>query len=155
MKKAFFLICSVALVSLGLVSISLFPGKVPFPGNSIETDDKRGEQGTKYSDCIDSTDLMVFLKRQSPPTKQSEALQKVEASLEKYGRSMDSVIENLSTLEAHQYLHEAYKNNRSVLQSDSMTKTKFLYHLGAMQICYDRDKSLSHNMGFYPKPPSK
>lgn len=56
---------------------------------------------------------------------------------------MDSVVNNLTALEAHQFLHAAYKKYRNALQSDPLPEAKAYYLLGAMQICYQLDKSLN------------
>ncbi|MCL6264986.1 hypothetical protein [Flagellimonas myxillae] len=144
MKKSVLFICLIAMVSLGLASLGMFPEKVP-PTITFWTRGKRvPDQATKYSDCIDSLELSGFLINQ-PKTapKDSAASNQMDQSLKKYGASMDSVVDNLNSTEAHQFLHAAYKKYKDALGTDSLSKANTYYHIGAMQICYHLDKSLS------------
>ncbi|MEX0360024.1 MAG: hypothetical protein AB3N10_03455, partial [Allomuricauda sp.] len=99
---------------------------------------------TKYSDCIDSLDLSKHLTKQPQSNLEgSLTFGEMDSSLKKYRQSMDSVVNNLTALEAHQFLHAAYNKYRNTLQSDSLSEAKTYYLLGAMRICYQLDKSLN------------
>ena len=149
MKKTVVFICLIAMVSLGLASLSIFPEKVSLPITFGNSPSNTVDQAIKYSDCIDSLQLSQHLSKWSHEhSAQSAYVQPIGLSLEKFGQSMDSVVENLNALEAHQFLHAAYKRYGEALQTDSLSQAQIYYHLGAMQICYQLDKSLNQNMGF-------
>lgn len=145
MKKVVLLISFVALLSLGLVSISFFPGKVLLPGKSQNNIPKTTNYATKYSDCISEQDLKGYSLNESQiySKEQTPALKEVNSSLEKYQRSLDSAIKNLNALDAHQFLHSEFKRCKDVVRLDSLSEIKTYYFLGTMQICYDLDKSLN------------
>ncbi len=145
MKKVVLLISLVALVSLGLVSISFFPGKVPLPGMLQSNIPHTTDYTTKYSDCIDLLDLATFSKDSLHHTAmdQTLVLEELNSSLHKYQQSLDSAIKNLNALDAHQFLHAEFKRCKEAIQSDSLSAIKTYYILGTMQICYDLDTSLN------------
>lgn len=144
MKKIVLFIGFIAVVSLGLASLSIFPEKVSLPITFGGPAPNAPDQSTKYSDCIDSLDLSKhFTKQPQSNAEGSSSFREMDSSLEKYRQSMDSVVNNLTALEAHQFLHAAYNKYRNTLQSNSLSEAKTYYLLGAMQICYQLDKSLN------------
>ena len=146
MKKNVLFICFIALVSLGMASLSIFPEKVSLPITFGGLAPNAPDQSTKYSDCIDSLDLSrLMIKHAVNYNEDTAPFMELDTSLEKYGKSMDSVVDNLNALEAHQFLHAAYKKYREILQSDSLSIAEAYYHLEAMKICYNLDQSLSLN----------
>lgn len=101
----------------------------------------------KYKDCIDEQDLLENF----PPSKDSVAVKmdwaitKVDASIQKYGKSMDSTVKSLNAIDAHDYIHKEFERSKNILADSGLSDIRKHYHCEIMRICYDSDRSLNES----------
>lgn len=105
-------------------------------------------QSAKYEDCITKDDLpdgfLLYTHELTNPHANWD-IEKVNESVQKYGKSLDSTIKNLSTVDAHEFIHHTFNKAKSALATDSISDIKKHYHAEMMKLCYTRDKLLSQN----------
>ena len=70
---------------------------------------------------------------------------KVNESAKKYGKSLDSTLKNLSTVDAHDFIHQAFQKAKNAIGNKDISDIQKHYHFEIMRICYDSDKSLNQN----------
>jgi hypothetical protein len=99
----------------------------------------------KYRDCILEKDLPKGFSRElDNDSKRTDwDTHKINVSLKKYGQSLDSTLKNLSTIDAHNFIHKEFERSKNSLLKEDLTEIRKYYHLEIMRICYDSDKSLN------------
>nr|WP_297782624.1 hypothetical protein [uncultured Allomuricauda sp.] len=70
---------------------------------------------------------------------------KVNESVKKYGNSLDSTLKNLNTLDAHNFIHQAFNKAKSAVSKSDISDIQKYYHCEIMRVCYDRDRSLNQS----------
>ena len=144
MKKIVLFICFIAILSLCLASISIINDRKTLPLTFSEKTIEKSDPNFKYSDCIDSLKLKRLVEQyQLNQPIDSVLVLEAEKSLINYSHAMDSVVQNLSAVEAHLFLHSAYKEFSERLLVDSLSQKDTYYHLGALRICHKLDASLN------------
>ncbi|MGW9687194.1 hypothetical protein [Flagellimonas sp. 2504JD1-5] len=145
MKKIILPFCLIALISIALLSMNKFSPKINFSGATDAEKSENPERQIKYSDCIDMVAISMF-DSEGPDMQliqQNGLYDEINQCLKKYQRSLDSTIKNLSTIDAHEFLHNEFERCKNQIDSDSLSAIKVFYHKGIMEICYDRDKRLN------------
>lgn len=145
MKKVVLPLFLVLLISAGLLSMDTFSGKRSLSEVFNFETKHTTEHATKYSDCIDHQDEFSNAKfgLSQFPEDQRPLVKEINLCLEQYRQSLDSTIKNLSTIDAHEFLHNEYARCKTEIGYDSISEIKEYYHLGMMKICYDRDRALN------------
>ncbi|TXN34823.1 hypothetical protein FVB32_09470 [Flagellimonas hymeniacidonis] len=145
MKKAILPFLLVAMIGVGLVSMNSFSGKNYFLQKSDINENEDADYATKYSDCINMENSPRFSKSKAELAliDQNAFIDEVNGCLKKYRLSLDSTVKNLSTIDAHEFLHKEYERCKTKISDKSLSEIEIYYHLGIMQICYDQDKSLN------------
>ncbi|WP_420604279.1 hypothetical protein [Flagellimonas sp.] len=145
MKKIVLPFCFIILVSIGLLSMNSFPPKVNLSKAFKFEKENASKQATKYADCINEADFSRFdsIGLNKPSLHKDVLFNEINICLEKYRQSLDSTVKNLSTIDAHEFLHNEYDRCKTIVDKGSVSEIKAYYHKGIMQICYDRDKSLN------------
>ncbi|MEM7486360.1 MAG: hypothetical protein AAF348_14225 [Bacteroidota bacterium] len=145
MKKVVFSFCFVIMVCVGLLSMDSLPNSISFSHTFDFKKNKLEEYDTKYSDCIQETDLSQFssvdisqLLKERPVL-----LKEMDRCLSQYKNTLDNTIKNLNTLDSHEFLHKEYKRSKDKISTNSLSEIKTYYHLGIMRICYEKDKDLN------------
>ena len=104
---------------------------------------------TKYDDCITKEDLpegFGLYTHQLTDQHAAWDYKKVSQSAKKYGASLDSTLKNLSTVDAHDFLHKTFQNAKSAVMDDDVSPIQKHYHYEIMRMCLERDKHLNQNM---------
>lgn len=107
-----------------------------------------GQSSIKYNDCITDADLPTELHghiQKLYELQLDSSISKIDASIKKFGRSMDATLKNLSTVDAHEYIHQSFEKSKHIIANKDISDLQKYYHLEIMRICYERDKSLNHN----------
>ncbi|WP_375325286.1 hypothetical protein [Flagellimonas sp. GZD32] len=101
----------------------------------------------KYKDCIDKEDLPVDYHptADSVTIKRDWDIAKVNASIEKYGKSMDSTVKSLNAIDAHDFVHKEFQRSKNILADSGLSEIRKHYHCEIMRICYDSDRSLNQS----------
>lgn len=99
----------------------------------------------KYEDCILEKDLPKdFLWEPENKSKKIDwDTHKINVSLKKYGQSLDSTLKNLSSIDAHNFIHKEFERSKNSLLKEDLTEIRKYYHLEIMRICYDSDRLLN------------
>ncbi|MER3374401.1 MAG: hypothetical protein RIM83_07155 [Allomuricauda sp.] len=100
---------------------------------------------TKYKDCITLGDFPEgTLANDNLIIENDWDLLKVNASINRYGQSLDLTIKNLNAIDAHNFLHQEFERSKNVMSnSGDLSWIRVHYHREIMRICYDNDKSLN------------
>lgn len=105
-------------------------------------------QFAKYEDCITKEDFpdgfLLYTHELTNPDANWD-IEKVNESVQKYGKSLDSTIKNLSTVDAHEFIHQTFIKSKSALATDSISDIKKHYHSEMMRLCFTRDQLLNQN----------
>ncbi len=106
---------------------------------------------TKYKDCITQSDFPEGSFTDNNVTIENDwDLLKVNASINRYGQSLDLTIKSLNAIDAHNFLHQEFERSKNVItNSSNLSWIRKHYHQEIMRICYDNDKSL--NLGLQNK----
>ncbi|MCK0160602.1 hypothetical protein [Allomuricauda sp. F6463D] len=148
MKKIVFTSILLATVFIVLKDIDAFQKieeiKIVSTSNS---ELKKSIYTVKYEDCIHKSGFpdndALFSNETSADV--AESFVKVDASLKKYKKSLDSTIKNLSVVDAHDFIHQTFKKTRIAIANKNISDIQKHYYFGIMQICYDSDKYLNQN----------
>lgn len=145
MKKNTLLFSLILVIGLGLTAERLFPNILSFSKVSETPRSKPQKLSKRYTDCISETDLFGHSKSiwdiYSPD--QEEALAVVIKNLKEYQHTLDSTVKNLNTIDAHEYLHNEYAKNKSLMLASSVSEMQAYYYWKIMESCYVLDKSLN------------
>lgn len=145
MKKVVLPLFLVLLVSAGLLSMDTLSGKKSL-SEVFNFETKRSTKyPAKYSDCIDHKDEFSGIKFSISqfPDDQKPLVKEINLCLEQYRQSLESTIKNLSTIDAHEFLHTEYARCKTEIGHGSISQIKAYYLHGIMKICYDRDRALN------------
>lgn len=99
----------------------------------------------KYQDCITEADLPFNLEdfQNKKGLEQDWDFLKVNSSLLRFRHSMDSTLKNLSTIDAHNFIHNEFERSKTLLQEEDLTEIRRYYHCEIMRICLDSDRTLN------------
>ncbi|MBW8243418.1 hypothetical protein K1F50_11450 [Muricauda oceani] len=103
----------------------------------------------KYNDCITEQDLPDgFATFTHDITHQYLQLQydKVNESARKYGISLDSTLKNLSTVDAHDFIHKTFKDARNAAEKEGISEIQRHYQFEIMRMCLEKDRRLNKNV---------
>ncbi|WP_318311881.1 hypothetical protein [Flagellimonas crocea] len=150
MKKFVFTLILFATVCVVLGSIKAFDTieEFNFISKSNPTVQGNSVQPVKYHDCITENDFPDgYLLYTHEITNQDSHwdILKVNESVKKYGHSLDSTVKNLSTVDAHNFIHQAFQKAKNIVAEDSISDIQKHYQGEIMRICYDRDRYLNQN----------
>ncbi len=149
MKKVVFPLFLILLVCAGLLSMDTFSGKKSLSEVFNFDTNHTTEYAIKYSDCINHKDEFRNAKF-SPnqfPDDEKPLIKEIDLCLEQYQKYLDSTIKNLSTIYAHEFLHNEYARCKAEISNDSISKIEMYYNLGIMEICYNKDRALNLHPG--------
>lgn len=99
----------------------------------------------KYKDCIGANDFPLDFESKFvvlSPVQDWDVI-KVNASIQKFHNSLDSTLKNLSSIDAHNYIHKEFERSKILLQRNDLTEIRRYYHCEIMRICYDSDRELN------------
>lgn len=150
MKKLLLTSVLLATVFMVLGSMNVFKRMETFSIAS-ETNSKIGSnpvKQVKYDDCISEEDFPKgYLLYTHELTNQHSDwdIVKVNESVQKYGKSLDSTLKNLSTVDAHEFIHQAFQKAKKAVEDENTSDIRKHYHGEIMRICYNRDKHLNQN----------
>ncbi|AEM69698.1 hypothetical protein Murru_0648 [Allomuricauda ruestringensis DSM 13258] len=101
----------------------------------------------KYDDCITESDFPEgYLSiNQDADQDVDWNIMKVNQSINKYRKSLESTLKNLSTVDAHDFIHQTFQKAKSSMENDNTSEIQKHYFSGIMWICYDKDKDLNQN----------
>ncbi|WP_127140064.1 hypothetical protein [Flagellimonas marinaquae] len=100
----------------------------------------------KYDDCITEDDFpkgFGLYTLQLTDQHLSWDYKKVSETARKYGVSLDSTLKNLSTVDAHDFIHKTFLNSKKVVMSEDTSPIQKHYHYEIMRMCLERDKHLN------------
>lgn len=151
MKKI--LLSSVIMASLFIVmgSMNAFQKmeQLSFISKSNATFKGESTPKPKYHDCISEEDFPedYFLYTKKITDQQLDwDIIKVNKCLENYRESMESTLQNLSAIDAHDFIHQAFqKSKAAIINNKDTSKIQKHYHFEIMRICFDSDQSLNQN----------
>ncbi|MEM9363917.1 MAG: hypothetical protein AAGA43_14855 [Bacteroidota bacterium] len=147
MKRLIVILPLVALSCICLLHMNANKSN-PFSFGAVsQTPNRVSKSGFKYEDCIQKeslTSFEVFLRRENR-LPDGENLSQIDFQIKKYQRSLDSTIQNLSTIDAHSFLHNEYKRCKSLILSSERTPIQTYYHFKIMESCYEKDKALNES----------
>lgn len=104
----------------------------------------------KYHDCISEEDFPVDYQLYTQKTANQELdwdIIKVNKSLKKHRDSMENTLKNLSSIDAHNFLHHTFQKSKAALANKNISGIQKHYHFEIMRFCYESDKSLNQNSG--------
>nr|WP_321410982.1 hypothetical protein [uncultured Allomuricauda sp.] len=102
----------------------------------------------KYDDCIlegDFPEGYLFFTHDITYEHSNWDIIKVNESIEKYRKSLDSTLKNLSTVDAHDFIHQAFLKSKNAVENKDISVIQKHYHGEIMRICYARDQHLNQN----------
>lgn len=102
----------------------------------------------KYDDCIVEEDFplgYLMFTHEITNVHDHWDIMKVNESVQKYSKSLDSTLKNLSTVDAHEFIHQAFMQSKNAVEDDNTSDILKHYHGEIMRICYARDKHLNQN----------
>ncbi|GLU43873.1 hypothetical protein [Allomuricauda sp. NBRC 101325] len=101
----------------------------------------------KYKDCIAEQDFPENFPSSvdSVASKRDWDISKVNASIHKYGQSMDSTVKSLTAIDAHDFIHKEFQRSKNILADSGLSDIRKHYHCEIMRICYDSDRSLNES----------
>ena len=99
----------------------------------------------KYKDCISQTDFPQNYQFpvDLPSSKRDWNTLKVDASLKRYGQTLDSTIRNLNSIDAHNFIHQEFQRSKAIFQNKDISDIRKYYHCEIMRMCYDSDRFLN------------
>lgn len=119
--------------------------------NVAETNSNAGAPAVysvKYNDCIGEDDFPdgYLLFTHDITIKHTDwDITKVNESAQKYAKSLDSTLKNLSTVDAHEFIHQAFQTSKKAVDTEHISDIQKHYHGEIMRMCYTRDKQLNKN----------
>ncbi|NDV43668.1 hypothetical protein [Flagellimonas sediminis] len=101
----------------------------------------------KYQDCISQEDFPRDFNSMAnhPSNSWDWSTMKVDASLKKYSKSMDSTLQSLNSIDAHNFIHQEFLRSKSMLENTDISDIRKYYHCEIMRMCYDSDRFLNHS----------
>ena len=147
MKRLIIVLPLAALTCVFLLRLN-GDNKNPFSLNSnLPIADKESNDEIKYEDCIQHESLVAithFLEREGRlPV--GISLKEIDIQIQKYQASLDSTITNLSSIDAHSFLHKEYGRCKELILSAELSNLQTYYHLKIMEACYTKDKDLNES----------
>lgn len=99
----------------------------------------------KYNDCITQEDFPFDLDDSKNQIELGHDwdLLKVNSSIQRFRHSMDSTLKNLSSIDAHNFIHKEFERSKTLLQEENLTEIRRYYHCEIMRICFDSDRQLN------------
>lgn len=99
----------------------------------------------RYQDCITKEDFPFDLEdlQNGIGLEQDWDMLKVNSSIQRFRLSMDSTLKNLSSIDAHNFIHKEFERSKTLLQEENLTEIRRYYHCEIMRICLDSDRSLN------------
>lgn len=110
-----------------------------------ENEETPSSQG--YDDCIQKESLKRMRNQLMDRIQllDSNTIVNIDIQLEKYQQSLDSIVQNLNTIDAHSFLHNEYHRCENVIQFSEDSPFKVYYHLMTMEACYEKDRQLNES----------
>ncbi|MCR9227055.1 MAG: hypothetical protein NXH90_06535 [Flavobacteriaceae bacterium] len=105
-------------------------------------------QAVKYDDCIVEDDFphgYLLFTHEITNLYSDWDIVKVNESIQKYSKSLDSTLKNLNTVDAHEFIHQAFWKAKGTVENQNTSEIQKHYHGEIMRICYARDKHLNQN----------
>ncbi|MDC6362485.1 MULTISPECIES: hypothetical protein [Flavobacteriaceae] len=99
----------------------------------------------KFKECIAEEDFPVkaVTKFVNAFKESGRDMEKVEASIKKYGSSLDSTLKNLSYIDAHDFLHKQFQHSKDLILNHEISEIQEHYHREIMRLCYENDRLLN------------
>ncbi len=148
MKKIVITSILLATVFIVLGGMNAFQ-KIESLNFASKSDSDREERvyTVKYNDCIKDIDFPDghSINNKLETSHVEWNLMKVNQSVKKYGKSLDSTLKNLNTLDAHGFIHQTFRKAKSAVTNNDISDIQKYYHCEIMRICYDRDRSLNQS----------
>lgn len=145
MKKAAIFLSSILVIAFGVWLLNAFSLKIDASGSSETHRSNSIDYATKYSDCIDGARLSSIseLLKEFRSDTELNYFKEINGSLLTYEKTLDSMVSNLNTIDAHDFLHSEYDKLELELTQNNLPKPRKYYLAGAMEICHELDKSLN------------
>ncbi|MEC7265005.1 MAG: hypothetical protein VXW38_14795, partial [Bacteroidota bacterium] len=99
----------------------------------------------KYEDCISQVELPKIFQFPIDQlnNKRDWNIIKVDASLKRYGKSLDSTIRSLNYIDAHNFIHQEFQRSKDAFLNNDVSDIKKYYHCEIMRMCYNSDRLLN------------
>ncbi|MEO1486088.1 MAG: hypothetical protein AAFU57_10080 [Bacteroidota bacterium] len=138
------------------VTLLLWPKSDPLPGAYYVDANPTKTYGIyKYEDCITREVHATGHPQRAldmdtqPLTFQERA--RLDMQLGKYKSTLDSILHNLNTIDAHHYLHKEYDRYHSLLLQPQNSSVRFYYYAEILETCYAKDQALNLESVVYQK----
>lgn len=130
----------VLLVSMGLKDDMGYTDKTSLNLSRVESD-----YDAKYKECISAKDVSDLIGAEAEYVNHlpGEIITEISKHVADYEASMESTINGLNTIDAHNFLHDEYQRCRTLYSQKGQSKLKKYYYLKIMRSCYVRDKKLN------------
>ncbi len=145
MKKLGFVLATITAACLLMLGMGS-KGKInPFGISTSSKIRPDSDYDAKYRDCITSQDLFEHSKNQEQLLKgiPKELIKEIDQHAADYEISMESTINSLNTIDAHNFLHHEYKRCKGLFLEEGQSNLKKYYYLKIMTSCYEWDKKLN------------
>ncbi|TAI49643.1 hypothetical protein [Flagellimonas allohymeniacidonis] len=145
MKKLGFVLVAITAVCLLMLGMGL-KGKInPFGISTSSKTKSDSDYDAKYRECITSEDLFQLSENKKQYIKETpkKLVKEIDQHVADYETSMESTVNSLNTIDAHNFLHDEYNRCRSLLLKNRQSKLKKYYYLKIMASCYEWDKKLN------------
>ncbi len=150
MKKLLLTSILLAIVFITLSAMNAFQEMqgIDFTSKTNSKEQMESVYVVKYDDCITENDFpegYLVSKNENTGQDVDWNIMKVNQSIKKYRKSLDSTLKNLNTVDAHDFIHQTFQKAKSSMANDDISDIQRHYLSGIMRICYDSDKHLNQN----------
>ena len=144
------------VVAAGSVTLLLWPKSDPLPGAYYVAVSPTKTYGIyKYQDCITQEkhtkgNPQHLLGSSTRPLSLQERA-RLDIHIGKYKTTLDSILHNLNTIDAHHYLHEEYDRYYTLLVQPQNSPVRLYYYAEILDTCYVKDQALNLGSVVYQK----
>ncbi|MEL6975080.1 MAG: hypothetical protein AAGL29_06750 [Bacteroidota bacterium] len=150
------LVVFLMVFAAGSITLLLWPKSDPLPGAYyVDANPTKSYGIYKYEDCITHEthakgNLQMMLDVKALPLSFQER-ERLDMRLGKYKTTLDSILDNLNTIDAHHYLHEEYDRYHTMLLQPQNSSVRLYYYAEILETCYAKDQALNLGSVVYQK----
>nr|WP_299339050.1 hypothetical protein [Allomuricauda sp.] len=147
MKKLSFVLLAITAGCILLLGMGS-KGEINSLGKTIyinpQTD---SDYSAKYKECISARDVLDLgeVEQEYLEHIPEKLIQEINQHISDYETSMESTINSLNTIDAHNFLHDEYQRCRNLYSQQGQSELKKYYYLKIMLSCYAWDKQLNQS----------
>ncbi|MEM6895311.1 MAG: hypothetical protein AAF554_16565 [Bacteroidota bacterium] len=150
------LVVFLMVIAAGSITMLLWPKSDPLPGAYyVDVNPTKTYGIYKYQDCITQEKHAkgnlqhVFGGTPQPLSLQERA--RLDIQIGKYKTTLDFILDNLNTIDAHHYLHEEYERYHTLLLQPQNSSVRLYYYAEILETCYAKDQALNLGSVVYQK----